>query len=119
MVRALRAVEVEWVTPAQGGRPTMKEKPGTEFVVEADLVLLAMGFSGPGRNRIVEELKIRTEPNGSIWRDGRNMTSMPGIFVAGDMSMGASLVVRAMMDGRNAAAGVAAYLEDQRCRKKE
>jgi glutamate synthase (NADPH/NADH) small chain len=119
VVRALRAVEVEWVAPAQGGRPAMKEKPGTEFVVEADLVLLAMGFSGPGRNRIVEELKIRTEPNGSIWRDGRNMTSMPGIFVAGDMSMGASLVVRAMMDGRNAAVGVAAYLEDQRCRKKE
>jgi glutamate synthase (NADPH/NADH) small chain len=97
----------------------MREKPGTEFVVEADLVLLAMGFSGPGRNQIVEDLKIRTEPSGTIWRDGRNMTSMPGVFVAGDMSMGASLVVRAITDGRNAAVGVAAYLEDQRRQIKE
>ncbi len=119
VVKSLRAVEVEWIAPAQGGRPVMREKPGTEFIVEADLVLLAMGFSGPGRNKIVEDLKIRTEPSGTIWRDGRNMTSMPGIFVAGDMSMGASLVVRAITDGRNAAVGVAAYLEDQRRQKKE
>jgi glutamate synthase (NADPH/NADH) small chain len=116
-VRALRAVEVEWVTPPQGGRPAMKEKPGTEFVVEADLVLLAMGFGGPGRNKIVEDLKIRTEPGGVVWRDERNMTSEQGIFVAGDMSTGASLVVRAMADGRRAAAGVAAYLEGQRHQK--
>jgi glutamate synthase (NADPH/NADH) small chain len=117
-VKALRAIEVDWVTPPQGGRPAMKDKPGTEFVVEADLVLLAMGFSGPGRNKIVEDLKIRTEPSGGIWRDERNMTSESGIFVAGDMSTGASLVVRAMADGRRAAEGVAAYLEDQRRQKK-
>jgi glutamate synthase (NADPH/NADH) small chain len=109
-VKALRAIEVEWQTPPQGGRPVMKEKPGTEFTVEADLVLLAMGFSGPGRNRMVEDLKIRTESNGMIWRDARTMTSIPGVFVAGDMSMGASLVVRAMADGRRAAAGMAEYL---------
>ena len=113
-VKSLRAIEVEWVTPPQGGRPAMKEKAGTEFVVEADLVLLAMGFSGPGRNRIVEELGIRTEPSGAIWRDGRNMTSAQGIFVAGDMSMGASLVVRAITDGRRAAQGMAAYLDEKR-----
>ena len=109
-VKTLRAIEVEWSTPPQGGRPVMKEKPGTEFVLDADLVLLAMGFSGPGRNRMVEDLKIRTEPSGAIWRDSRNMTSVPGIFVAGDMTMGASLVVRAMADGRRAAAGIADYL---------
>jgi glutamate synthase (NADPH/NADH) small chain len=113
-VKALRAIEVEWAPPPRGGRPVMKEKPGTEFRVEADLVLLAMGFSGPGRNRIVEDLKIRTEPNGVIWRDERNMTNVPGIFVAGDMSLGSSLVVRAIMDGRRAAQGIAAYLKDIR-----
>ena len=109
-VKAVKAIEVEWVTPPGGGRPAMKEKPGTEFTIEADLVLLAMGFSGPGRNKLVEDLAIRTEPSGVIWRDANNMTSVPGIFVAGDMSHGASLVVRAMKDGRQAAAGIAGYL---------
>ena len=113
-VQSIRAVEVDWVTPAGGGRPAMVEKPGTEFVIEADLVLLAMGFSGPGRNKIVEGLAIKTEPNGVIWRDKQNMTNIPGIFVAGDMTQGASLVVRAMRDGRQAAAGIAAYLEARR-----
>ncbi len=113
-VQAVRAVEVDWVTPAGGGRPNLVEKPGSEFVMEADLVLLAMGFSGPGRNKIVEGLAIKTEPNGVIWRDQQNMTNIPGIFVAGDMTQGASLVVRAMRDGRQAAAGIAAYLQARR-----
>lgn len=113
-VQSLRAVEVEWVPPAGGGRPALVEKPGTEFVMEADLVLLAMGFTGPGRNKIVEGLAIKTEPNGVIWRDKQNMTNIPGVFVAGDMTQGASLVVRAMRDGRQAAAGIAAYLEARR-----
>jgi len=110
-VQGVRAIEVEWVTPTGGGRPILVEKSGTEFVLEADLVLLAMGFTGPERNKIVEGLAIKTEPNGVIWRDQRNMTNIPGIFVAGDMTQGASLVVRAMRDGRQAAAGIAAYLE--------
>lgn len=109
-VKAVKAIEVEWVKPAGVARPVMKEKEGSEFVIEADLVLLAMGFSGPGRNRLVEDLKLKTEPHGGIWRDANNMTSEAGIFVAGDMSQGASLVVRAMRDGRRAAEGVAAYL---------
>jgi glutamate synthase (NADPH/NADH) small chain len=113
-VQSIRAMEVDWVTPAGGGRPALVEKPGTEFAIEADLVLLAMGFSGPGRNKIVEGLAIKTDPNGVIWRDKQNMTNIPGIFVAGDMTQGASLVVRAMRDGRQAAAGIAAYLEARR-----
>jgi glutamate synthase (NADPH/NADH) small chain len=62
----------------------------------------------------VEGLAIKTDPNGVIWRDKQNMTNIPGIFVAGDMTQGASLVVRAMRDGRQAAAGIAAYLEARR-----
>lgn len=111
-VQAIRAVEVDWVSPA-GAHPTCIEKPASEITLETDLVLLAMGFSGPGQNKIVEDLAIRVESNGLIWRDARNMTNVAGVFVAGDMTQGASLVVRAMRDGRQAAAGIAAYLESR------
>jgi glutamate synthase (NADPH/NADH) small chain len=111
-VQAIRAVEVDWVTPADG-RPSCIEKPASEYTLETDLVLLAMGFSGPGPNKIVEDLAIRVEPNGFIWRDKQNMTNIPGIFVAGDMTQGASLVVRAMRDGRQAAAAIEAYLKSR------
>jgi len=114
-VKALRLVDVEWVAEP-GGRPAPKEKAGTERVIEAELVLLAMGFVGPGPNKVVADLGIRTEPSGVIGRDTRNMTSVPGVFVAGDMTQGASLVVRAMADGRRAAAGVASWLQDRRRR---
>lgn len=115
-VRAVKAIEVEWTPAPAGGRPGMQEKPGTEFTIEADLVLLAMGFSGPGRNKLVEELGIQTDKTGNIARDPRNMTNIDGIFVAGDMTNGASLVVRAMADGRRAAAGIAAYLAARKTR---
>ena len=116
-VTGVKAVEVEWVVPQGGGRPAMKEKAGTEFDIQADLVLLAMGFTGPARNQIVEDLGIRREPSGNVWRDACNMTSVPGIFVAGDMTQGASLVVRAIADGRRAASGIAAHLETLRSRQ--
>jgi glutamate synthase (NADPH/NADH) small chain len=70
-----------------------------------------MGFTGPKPNRIVQDLGIRTQPSGTIWRDANNMTSAPGIFVSGDMSLGASLVVRAISDGRQAAMGIMRYLD--------
>lgn len=113
-VTGVRTVDVDWTVPQGGGRPVMTEKAGTELTLSADLVLLAMGFTGPDRNPIVEDLGIRREPSGNIWRDSRNMTSIPGIFVAGDMTHGASLVVRAIADGRRAAEGVAAYLNELR-----
>ncbi|MEI6515762.1 MAG: glutamate synthase subunit beta [bacterium] len=112
-VKAVKLVRVDWVTPTGGGRPVMQEKAGTEFTIEADLVLLAMGFSGPGRNKLVEDLGIQTVA-GAIGRDSRNMTNIPGVFVSGDMTHGASLVVRAMKDGRRAAAGIDAYLSERR-----
>jgi len=113
-VKAVEVVEVEWVAPTSGGRPVMKEKPGTEFAIEADLVLLAMGFSGPGKNKLVEDLGIQKASNGGIGRNSQNMTNIPGVFVAGDMTHGASLVVRAMADGRRAAEGIVAYLNRHR-----
>jgi len=113
-VKAVRCIEVEWKPPVGGGRPVMTEVAGTECEIEADLVLLAMGFTGAGRNKLVEDLGIRIEPAGVIWRDACNMTSVPGVFTAGDMTQGASLVVRAIRDGRQAAAGISAYLSKPR-----
>jgi glutamate synthase (NADPH/NADH) small chain len=110
-VRALCAVQVEMVREGSGHR--MQPVPGTEFVLETDLVLLAMGFVGPERSRLLTELGVRMTDRGTVWRDERWMTSEGGVFTAGDMQRGQSLVVWAIADGRNAARGVDAYLMGQ------
>jgi glutamate synthase (NADPH/NADH) small chain len=109
-VKRMRCVEVEWVRQQGGKGPVPKEKPGTEFTVDANLVLLAMGFVGPGKNKMVEELGVEFDKRGFIKRNENNMTNIPGLFVAGDMTQGASLVVRAMADGIQTANGVMSYL---------
>jgi glutamate synthase (NADPH) small chain len=111
VVTRLHCAEVEWVASESGQRPVPKEKQGSAFTVEADLVLLAMGFVGPGPNRLVEKMGIELNPRGFIGRDARGMTSTPGVFVAGDMAQGPGLVVRAMEDGRRVAGFVTGYLE--------
>jgi glutamate synthase (NADPH/NADH) small chain len=83
--------------------------PGTEFVMDADLVLLAMGFTGPERGGMLEELGLRLTDRGNVWTDDRWMTSVPGVFAAGDMQRGQSLIVWAIAEGRSAAQGVATY----------
>jgi glutamate synthase (NADPH/NADH) small chain len=108
-VTGLRCNEVEWRRPESGGREVPVDLPGTGFQVEADLVLLATGFVGPGRNELVEKLGIASDERGFIRRDENFMTSDPGTFVAGDMTQGASLVVRAIGDGMNCAQGVMRY----------
>lgn len=102
----LRGVEIEWEWQEGANAPAPVEKEGSEFTVECDLVLLAMGFVGPGPNKLVDTLGVERDGRGTIRRDADNMTSVPGVFVAGDMTLGASLVVRAIQDGKNAAAGV-------------
>lgn len=109
-VCGLRCAEVEWRQPQGGGAPRPVELPGTEFEVEADLVLLAMGFVGPGPNRLVDELGLGKDGRGFVARDGAGMTSQRGIFVAGDMTQGASLVVRAIADGVRVGAAIAEFL---------
>jgi glutamate synthase (NADPH) small chain len=92
------------------GRSGITRLAGTESELEADLVLLAMGFVGPERGGLIEELGLRLTDRGNVWRDERWMTSEAGIFTAGDMQRGQSLIVWAIADGRNAAASVDAYL---------
>ncbi|MEI6971417.1 MAG: glutamate synthase subunit beta, partial [bacterium] len=109
-VESLKCVEVEWFTGADGRRQ-FREKDGSECRIKADLVLLAMGFTGPGRNRIAEDLNLKLTPAGSIMVDANHMTSKAGVFAAGDMARGQSLVVRAITDGRATAKGITSYLQ--------
>jgi glutamate synthase (NADPH/NADH) small chain len=101
-VQQLHAVRV-------GPAPTFEPIPGTEFTMDADLVLIAMGFLGPVRNGMIEQLGVKLDPRGNVATDQRYMSSVPGVFVAGDMRRGQSLVVWAIAEGRRAAASVDAY----------
>jgi len=103
-VRSLELVEVSFVD----GR--FEPVPGTEREIPADLVLLAMGFLGPRRTGLVEQLGVDLDPRGNVARDDAFMTSVPGVFVAGDAGRGQSLIVWAIAEGRAAAAGVDAWL---------
>jgi glutamate synthase (NADPH/NADH) small chain len=107
-VRALEAVEVEMVR--ENGRLRFVPRPGSRFELQADLVLLAMGFVGPERNGLVEELGVQLTERGNVWRNDDWMTSEKGVFAAGDMQRGQSLIVWAIADGRNAARSVDTYL---------
>jgi glutamate synthase (NADPH/NADH) small chain len=107
-VRALEAVRVDMVR--EGGRVEFRPIPGTEFTLETDLVLLAMGFLGPERQGPVEELGLRLTERGNVWRDANWMTSVPGVFACGDMQRGQSLIVWAIAEGRSCARGVDVYL---------
>jgi glutamate synthase (NADPH/NADH) small chain len=93
-----------------GGRLDFKPLAGSEFELKADLVLLAMGFLGPDRNGMLDKLGVRMTERGNVWRDERWMTSVPGVFTAGDMQRGQSLIVWAIAEGRSCARGVDQYL---------
>jgi glutamate synthase (NADPH/NADH) small chain len=107
-VTTLHGVHVEMVS--EGGRVTFTPIPGTEFELRADLVLLAMGFLGPEREGLLDRLGVRMTERGTVWRDGHWMTSVPGVFTAGDMQRGQSLIVWAIAEGRSCARGVDEYL---------
>ena len=93
-----------------GPPPKFEPIPGTEFTMDADLVLLAMGFLGPVRGGMIEQLGVSLDPRGNVATDENYMTSVPGVFAAGDMRRGQSLVVWAISEGRKAARGVDGYL---------
>ena len=105
-VKQLHAVRV-------GPPPKFEPVPGTEFTMDADLVLLAMGFLGPVRNGMIEQLGVALDPRGNVAADENYMSSVPGVFAAGDMRRGQSLVVWAIAEGRKAAQGVDRYLKGQ------
>ncbi|HLK12920.1 MAG TPA: glutamate synthase subunit beta [Candidatus Binatia bacterium] len=107
-VRKLHGVRLEWTQ--DGGRPAMREIPGSEFELECDLVLLALGFLGPEPDTMLAQLGVKLTDRGNVWVDESYQTSVPGVFACGDMRRGQSLVVWAIWEGREAARGVDAYL---------
>jgi glutamate synthase (NADPH/NADH) small chain len=107
-VRGLEAVQVDMVR--EGGRVDVRPVPGSEFTLDVDLVLLALGFLGPERPGPIEELGLKLTERGNVWRDEHWMTSVPGVFACGDMQRGQSLIVWAIAEGRSAAHGVDLYL---------
>jgi glutamate synthase (NADPH/NADH) small chain len=102
-VRRLHAVRV-------GPPPRCETVPGTDFTLDADLVLLAMGFLGPVKNGMLEQFGVHLDQRGNVATDENYMSSVPGVFAAGDMRRGQSLVVWAISEGRKAARGIDQYL---------
>jgi glutamate synthase (NADPH/NADH) small chain len=107
-VSAIETVEIEWVHGA-AGRPEMHELAGTEKTLDADLVLIAMGFLGP-QQELPTALGCKLDHRGNIVHDDDFMTTVPGVFSAGDCSRGQSLVVWAINEGRLAARAVDKFL---------
>ena len=108
-VERLHAIRVEFEPDGKGGQ-RMREIPGSEFEIPADLVLLAMGFLGPERNGLLTQFGVSMTPRGNVAVNDDKMTSVSGVFSAGDMARGQSLIVWAIAEGRQAARGVDRFL---------
>jgi len=107
-VRKLHAVRLEWVQ--DNGRTVMREIPGSELTIDADLVLLALGFVGPEKEGLVSQLDLQLTDRGNVAVGADYQATVPGVFACGDMRRGQSLVVWAIWEGRECARGVDAYL---------
>ena len=107
-VRALHAINVEMVK--KDGRVQFVRVEGSEFEIPADLVLLAMGFVGPEKSALLSDLGVTMTDRGNVARDARWMTNVPGVFTAGDMQRGQSLIVWAIAEGRSAARAIDQFL---------
>jgi len=107
-VKAIDTVGIEWVS--ENGRFAPREVPGTEKTWPATLVLLALGFLGPEKGGMLEQLGVKLDARGNVEAGPDKSTSVPGVFAAGDMRRGQSLVVWAIAEGREAAASVDRYL---------
>jgi glutamate synthase (NADPH/NADH) small chain len=108
-VKKLHGVRLEWKKDASG-KWAMNEVPGSEFELDCDLCLLALGFVSPEHDGPVGKLGLKLDPRGNVMVDEDYMTSVPGVFAAGDMRRGQSLVVWAISEGRCAAHGVDKFL---------
>ena len=104
-VTALEACEVEF----KAGK--FEKIEGSEFTLEADLVLLAMGFVGPDKGGLLTDLGVDFNQRGNVERTNEWVTNVPGVFVAGDMGRGQSLIVWAIAEGRSCAAAVDTFLQ--------
>lgn len=109
-VSGLEIVKIKFGEKDAAGRPRIEEIPGSVFQLKAELVLLAMGFVHPFHEGLIEQAGVRLDARGNIETDENRMSSVPGVFAAGDAQRGQSLIVWAIHEGRDAALGVDAYL---------
>jgi glutamate synthase (NADPH) small chain len=103
-------VRVRWEAQSDGNPPKMFELEGSEFSMKLDLVVLAMGFVHAEHGRLLESLGVTFDERGNIATNGNYMTGAAGVFAAGDADIGASLAVRAIFHGREAAKAIGEYL---------
>lgn len=106
----LHAVRVEWKEGASCGRPSMEEILGSEFEIETELTLLAMGFLHPEQGGILAQIGVDLDGRGNVAVDGNRMSSVPKVFAAGDAARGQSLVVWAISEGRETARAMDLFL---------
>ncbi|MBF0621944.1 MAG: glutamate synthase subunit beta [Magnetococcales bacterium] len=109
-VKRLNCVRLHWQEREDGGFPRMQEIEDSEFVLDADLVLLAMGFLHPVQEGMLTQLGVEYDNRGNVNVDDNGMSSVEGVFAAGDMATGQSLVLKAISGGRQVAIGVDAWL---------
>jgi glutamate synthase (NADPH) small chain len=109
-VSGLQCRRVEWTAPDADGRRKFSEVPESDFEIETDLVLLALGFTHVEHGLLIQHLGARLDERGNLLVGLDGMTTHPGVFAAGDAVLGASLVVRAIRSGRQAASAVTRYL---------
>lgn len=108
-IKGLKCVQLNWVTDAEG-RFKMEEVPGSEFMIETELVLFAMGFLHPQHTGLLDDLGVAYDARGNVATDKTYATSVPKVFAAGDMRRGQSLVVHAIAEGRKLAKEVDQFL---------
>lgn len=111
-LKAIEIEEVEWKPSPEGGRPQMV-KTGKVETIEVELALLAMGFTQPKHNGLLDELGVAYDARGNVATDKNQMSSVEKVFAAGDVNTGASLVVRAIAAGRKAAQCIDKYLKEK------
>jgi glutamate synthase (NADPH) small chain len=115
VLKQLHAVRLAYgAAHPQSGRPVFRELPNSQITVDCDLLILAMGFLGPVKRGMLEELRVELDARGNVKTDVHHMTSVPGIFSAGDMRRGQSLIVWAIQEGRVAAEGVQRWFTQSR-----
>ncbi len=110
IVKKLLCVKVDFSGKDKKGCPVMKEIHGSAFEIDADMVILAVGFLHPQKKGLLSETGVALDSRGNVKTDMNNMTSVKGIFSAGDMRRGQSLIVWAISEGRHAAWGIDTYL---------
>ena len=117
IVKKAHFVRLEWSEPDSTGRRSMQEIPGSEFELDVDLVIFAMGFLHPERIELLNNLGVELDERGNVRTDERHMTNIQGVFSAGDMHTGQSLVCKAIADAREMAEEVNKYLHEQTATK--